>query len=606
MFRLIRYFWDVVARRRRLAFQLAVVFSAALLVQGTARQALGRVLAFSYAGAVWGLEEERVLSNSNFPGGRVVEYIRNETPEGSRYLIYRQAEFAYYLPDRSWIYDFDPKIIDFYALETPESAFNYMQAESIDYVFVPNYMPATLYNSQMVNVIGDPALATELIVHEGFRLYRLNAEPRAWECVNSGMLAEAFQTQIGARTAFQSTSQSLFDTGQPFAVGAPYYAYLRRAGLRPNSEIGAYGARAIRSAGGGSEIYMRWPRRTEDRVMLVTGEGPTFLPPSEERLDRNQVQAVNATIEVRGEGYVEAWLWEYTADGGWGSRRIFDAVVQTDEPQRFEMQGSLHPETRAVRLIITNGGAAAGAVTISDAQGCLVSYSDGLPDERAIVGSRQNVQLPTSALEFEPNGRDLLAEAIESQDLTLALGGFCSRLSWFCPVIRPPDPDAPLLMQIDSASIELSYPDSGGFYLFMRSPDTGPMTWAQCRASQRIWLLDRFPFRDGTIVRLERDVLSRFTANEPTRASMRLARLEVDVDVPFNSVITAFAHWDRPGFGRACAYLGPVTVSGNDTASWEFEVPVGVNEIEPVLTYGNDLSNSGTIRISSIQVAFED
>lgn len=112
-----KQFWKEFVANRVTVYQIVAIILAALAVQGTARQALGRTLLFTHFSEVWGQREDGVLANRGFPGSTVFEWALNNTSPDDRFLIYRQAEFAYYLDDRRWIYDFDPKILDFYDLD---------------------------------------------------------------------------------------------------------------------------------------------------------------------------------------------------------------------------------------------------------------------------------------------------------------------------------------------------------------------------------------------------------------------------------------------------------------------------------------------------------
>ncbi len=69
---------------------------------------LARVITLSEPTAVWANREIEALRNQLMPGSRLLQWVNTRAAKDDRFLVYRQAEFAYYLSDRRWIYDFDP------------------------------------------------------------------------------------------------------------------------------------------------------------------------------------------------------------------------------------------------------------------------------------------------------------------------------------------------------------------------------------------------------------------------------------------------------------------------------------------------------------------
>lgn len=87
-------------------------------------------------------------------------------------LSFEQEQIVFNSNERI-ISDLDPKMVALYNKRTTKEALDYMRENKILHIFVPPFMPATFYNSQIASIAGNPAYAELLIDENGYRLFKI-------------------------------------------------------------------------------------------------------------------------------------------------------------------------------------------------------------------------------------------------------------------------------------------------------------------------------------------------------------------------------------------------------------------------------------------------
>ncbi|MFB9374581.1 hypothetical protein ACFFUB_11490 [Algimonas porphyrae] len=539
------------------------VFAAALTARQTFMQALGRTFVNMEFAAIWSADENEALDNNNFPGALVVDWVNRNLSDDDKVLVYRQAEFAYYV-DNNWVYDFDPKIIDLYeTAETKAAAFDYLKSLGITHIFVPNYMPATLYNTPVARVIGDPTYSRELYVHSAMRIYELYETPQDWQCVPQPQTQNWAQGIIGARTTFE-TAGGLFEPELDTANLQTFTIFEDEMSLRNGRITEPFGAGALDDG----TLILAWTENMLDRIGLLSGYGPLHLAPATQ-IDPNAIDNVKMTFDVEGEGFLEIWLYEYDRLGAVSSRRIWDAILSPDKGTlNVEAQASFLSTTRSYRILVMNGGTASGYASVFGLDLCGFKTGTALRIDSPPVEGFERFM----AFDFKPR----LDRDIDQDGGTIMIGTDCHELDWFCRKIDLASPGSRLLMRDGGSddSLQTRMPIASGFTVTTGELHTGFRTLFQCRLGRSKWYLERSPARDGFF----EHYIMRFQKHfQPAGndADDRMARLSMDFQAAPNTIVDAAMLWIDADGKENCYFLGEQVIEdGQDDLTWTFPIPV--------------------------------
>ena len=622
------------SRRKLLGSLFAVFFVlfAALQARTVGFQALGRAIRMSEYKAVWKQSEVDVLKNSSFPGALVIDWARNNLPDDSKFLVYRQAEFAYYVKS-DWIYDFDPAIIDMYSMETREEVHEYLLEHDITHIFVPNYMMSTLYNSPVADIIGDPTYSREVYTHDGMRLYELYKKPRAWTCVPQPGLENWVQGIIGANVTFEAGGRGLFGAQIERAVPRTFTLFVEKGSVFTGRTSTPLGATRLEDGA----MLTAWPDNYLDRIGLMSGFGPIYLAPKT-KIEPNAIRDITVDFDIEGEGFFEFWVYQYDVNGVWRSRRIWDAVVKDEgETKRVAVQIQLADETRSYRIMMTNGGTAAGYAKIKGVKACgvkevLEGANEGvlsIPSEEVLAKhietSVQEVNNSDQAIldnlhmdpvviaPQSPNG-NLFKEwdltpfnsefASKTEGSRLAIGNRCDVFELFCRQLDPEGVTEMLVLRpFKQNGFTLNMPINSGFTIHTGKKITNLRTWWQCSIGRRVWFLERSPAREGYF---ERIFLKFAKWVIPTGKSKtdELSKLRMlDFDSKNNTVVSSNVYW-LDGKGRKnCYFLGEqaIETEGADL-TWDFPIPKGASDLNFSITSRHALNQYSNFSVSGAEI----
>lgn len=111
---------------------------------------------------------ESLMAN---PAQRTMAYVRKKTEKSSVILTLNAADMFY--SDRRMVSYLDPRLLDFYAAETPQEGLAALKQIGITHVYViPDALPP-FYNSTLHSILADANLATLLYSDTGYQLYAL-------------------------------------------------------------------------------------------------------------------------------------------------------------------------------------------------------------------------------------------------------------------------------------------------------------------------------------------------------------------------------------------------------------------------------------------------
>lgn len=105
------------------------------------------------------------------PSASFFEKVRSLGLEGN-VLAFEQELFLFYGKGKM-VNHLDPRLIEFYKTQSLEDAFHVLKKNNIKYVYLSPYMPATFYNSVIVDLVGNPLYSKLLIDENGYRLFSL-------------------------------------------------------------------------------------------------------------------------------------------------------------------------------------------------------------------------------------------------------------------------------------------------------------------------------------------------------------------------------------------------------------------------------------------------
>ena len=587
-------------RKKKLYFFLKISFVlvAALLARPTAMQALGRALVLSKYEAVWTQNEADTLESNGFPGGRVIDWLNKELPEDSKFLIYRQAEFSYYV-SHDWIYDFDPKIIGLYDVSNKKEAFDYLHTQDITHIFIPNYMPATLYNSPIVDLVGDPRYTRELYSHSGMRLIELFTTPKEWICEDQPGLKSWAQGIIGAQVTFEAGGEGIFGPTSVNAAPKTFTQFQELGSVFSRRVSRPFGA--VRTGDDG--MTMIWPSDYRDRIGLLSGFGPIYLAP-QQTIDRTNVDSVQVTFDIVGNGFLEVWIYEYDSNEAWSSRRLWDAVLKKEKGARsVEIQAQLSSDTVAYRILISNGGSAGGYSEVKGVTACGVNYNV-TENTRAELNTNPLLQEGDLALVKDWDLTPVQSSAALNQPgARLLLGRSCYELSFFCRLLNVQGPSRNLLMRPNgSKGFELTMPIDAGFIIASDKVNTSLRTIWQCKLGRRVWFIERSPARDSFVEKIYLHFAKKLlpAGNNP---SDRVAQLRLNAQTSSNTVISVALLWKNGKGKKSCYYLGEQALETNtETTYWDFPLPKEYSDLTLTFTTDHPLNNYINLDVSGALV----
>lgn len=104
-------------------------------------------------------------------------FIRDHLPKNAIFLVYRIAEFAYYC-DRPFVRDIENQMLPFYLSKTKDEATSALRNLKIEYIVIPKSPTATIYNSFMPEIVGDPSIAEVKFDSKEMQIVHLKSEPK--------------------------------------------------------------------------------------------------------------------------------------------------------------------------------------------------------------------------------------------------------------------------------------------------------------------------------------------------------------------------------------------------------------------------------------------
>lgn len=228
------------------------------------------------------------LTNSSLGRYNVIQYIRDNTPENSLFLVFRQSDFAYYA-QRKFIRHVDPRLLDLYKLDDKNKAYDFLQNMGIEYIYIPSYMPPTYYNTQIYRIVADPQLCELVKDVDGVRLFKLH-ETRGDVSIiplNAEGTGFPFKENAGDRG---SLGWSVYNDSEEYEASN---------WLLENDEVGQP-VLTVRSYG--------------TKTMIYSGRGLLKSPPSnsfyESRLEPKTTFRLSAS--VKGKGFLKVFLVDYS------------------------------------------------------------------------------------------------------------------------------------------------------------------------------------------------------------------------------------------------------------------------------------------------------
>ena len=112
------------------------------------------------------------LLAAGFGRYKVIDYVQHCTSPKSRFLVFRQNDFACY-SNRTFVRHLDPKLIPIYRLKNKKRAFSELVKMGVDYIFLPSYMTPTFTDTCIHKIVADPLLCHLVVEAGGSKLYEL-------------------------------------------------------------------------------------------------------------------------------------------------------------------------------------------------------------------------------------------------------------------------------------------------------------------------------------------------------------------------------------------------------------------------------------------------
>ncbi len=99
-------------------------------------------------------------SVETFPSSKALQLLSGF--KNQKIFTFRQADIIN-SQGNSWIDNFDPRSLPFYATKSDQELFRSLKAANIGYILVPNYTWPTIYNTQFESLLANPRFTTPLI-----------------------------------------------------------------------------------------------------------------------------------------------------------------------------------------------------------------------------------------------------------------------------------------------------------------------------------------------------------------------------------------------------------------------------------------------------------
>lgn len=179
---------------------------------------------------------------ANVPDYQLTEYLRTQTPADALVLSLKPADMYY--ADRKMVSYLDPRMIEFYAESDPSAALERLKALGVGFVHVPNYGIPPLYNSELWQILCNPAMSDVLFTSNGGQVYALspsklestgsiNISPGSWPWTRETVFILGGRKRIGQI----SSSRGAFDESTS-VVELPLGLFQRNMLTQLSSESG--------------------------------------------------------------------------------------------------------------------------------------------------------------------------------------------------------------------------------------------------------------------------------------------------------------------------------------------------------------------------------
>lgn len=269
------------------------------------------------------------LVNSDIGKYKIIQYIRDKTPEDCLVLAFHQKDLNYYTK-RKTVRHVDPRLFGFYKLDNKDKAYEFLLDLGIDYVYSPSYMLPTYFNSQIYRIVADPQLCELVMDEEGTRLFKLHKTRR-----------DKNTTPINSENAdfsFKGHNGSGLSGWQVYNDSEEYKA---SNWLLENDEDGRY-VLTVRNKGRNKTCIYSFPGR------LTHSPSTAF---SKKSLMESATTAHFSAV-VKGEGMLKVFLVHYPMlleEDMW--LPIWESIL-TKDYKRIENQFITPAEIREYRLVI--------------------------------------------------------------------------------------------------------------------------------------------------------------------------------------------------------------------------------------------------------------
>jgi hypothetical protein len=315
------------------------------------------------------------------------------------------------------------------------------------------------------------------------------------------------------------------------------------------------------------------------------------------------------TFMVEGEGNLEVWLYQYDADGGYNTRRIWDAVLtQKKGARKAAIQARLRPDTVSYRVMANNSGSAKGYARVRGVRNCAVQYEADKAHVPAILSASVDTQNKTSSLAPKLLKSFTLSPVTSRKHLKdagtrIQFGTDCGHLGWFCRTLSVEGPSGALLVHpTRTQGVSIRLPIASGFTLFTDKPARSIRTHWQCRIGRLVWFAARSPGRKGRLskayLRLLKSQLPELRDPDAPRTN-----LEITLHAGINSTINTSLLWRDSKGRKNCTYLGEKAMeNAEETLVWRFPLPKEARDINLALTTNHGLNEYLNMRIEKARL----
>lgn len=125
-------------------------------------------------------DEEKIRSSHDYLSH--IFRLRELTEPDAVVLALRFGDFAYYAK-RRYVRELDPRMRPVYLAEDAQGAYRALVDLKIDYIYMPGYLPITVSETLLGEVIADPRFVTLVATMQGQRLFKINEEQRDYTSI---------------------------------------------------------------------------------------------------------------------------------------------------------------------------------------------------------------------------------------------------------------------------------------------------------------------------------------------------------------------------------------------------------------------------------------